>query len=65
MTSPDNTERCQHPNLPEVPFDAEAAKGLSSWEVRKRWPRKLQTCPDCEADVICYASSEHYYSGDW
>jgi hypothetical protein len=56
---------CEHPNLPPVPFDYEASKGMSAYEVRQRWPRKMQKCPDCGAEVICYASNSHYYSGDW
>lgn len=59
------TNHCMHANLPVVPFDEEAAKGLRAHEVRARWPRKIQQCPDCKQDVICYASSFHYYSGDW
>jgi hypothetical protein len=59
------SKSCEHENLPPVPFDEEAAKGLSAWEVRRRWPRKMQICPDCKQDVLCYASSLHYYSGDW
>jgi hypothetical protein len=57
--------RCYHKNLPPVPFDEEAAKGLDAMEVRKRWPRRVQICPDCKDEVICYASNAHYYSGDW
>jgi hypothetical protein len=56
---------CEHPNLPLVPFDEEAAKELSAWEIRARWPRKMQVCPDCKEEILCYASSMHYYMGDW
>ena len=56
---------CEHPNLPSVLFDPEAAKELSSYEVRARWPRGCVTCPDCNATVIQYASFEHYCAGDW
>lgn len=59
------TDRCLHSKLPPVPFDEEAAGGLSAGEVRARWPRLMQVCPDCKEDVICYASNLHYYSGDW
>lgn len=68
MTDAQRTEEtmvCKHPNLPPVPFDAEAAKGKSAFEVRGLWPRKIQECPDCKEQVICYASSLHYYAGDW
>lgn len=58
-------ERCTHPNLPPVPFDEEAAKGLPPYEVRSRWPRLDQQCPDCKEMILCYASQMHYYSGDW
>ncbi len=60
-----STEVCEHPKLPEVPFDPVAAKGLSSHEVKDRWPRLYQVCPDCKAGIICYASFEHYIAGDW
>lgn len=58
-------ERCQHSNMPPVEFDEQAAKGLGSYEVRKRWPRSYSRCPDCKEMVMRYASSLHYYSGDW
>lgn len=56
---------CEHTNLPPVPFDEKASKGLSAPEVRSRWPRLYQICPDCKAGVICYASFRHYIAGDW
>jgi hypothetical protein len=60
------TEHCAHPDLmARVEFDAQAAKGLSAHEVRARWPRVSDHCPQCGDRVICYASSEHYYAGDW
>ena len=58
-------QNCTHPKLPEVPFDAEKAKGMSDAEVRKAYPRLDQYCEDCKQQVICYASAEHYYAGDW
>lgn len=60
-----NLDTCKHPNLPPVPFDEEASKNLDADEVRKRWPRKTQTCPDCGDTIICYASYMHYIQGDW
>lgn len=59
------TTQCDHPNLPPVPFDAEACKGKASSWVRKHYPRLYQVCPDCQAEIISYASSEHYYAGDY
>lgn len=56
---------CEHPELPRPPFDAEAARGLSAEEVRKRWPRFYGPCPDCNTTVIHYASTAHYVLGDW
>lgn len=58
-------EHCKHPNLPPVPFDAEACKDKSATWVRQHYPRLYQVCPDCQAGIICYASSLHYYSGDY
>lgn len=56
---------CRHKNLPPVPFDADACKGKPAQWVRQNYPRLHQVCPDCKAGVICYASSEHYYAGDY
>lgn len=55
---------CEHPKT--IPaFDAAAALGLSSREVKRKWPRFFGNCPDCGEQVIGYASFEHYLSGDW
>lgn len=49
-----------------VTFDEEAAKGLPTEEVRKRWPRLFGQCPkDCGFSGIAYASWAHYICGDW
>jgi len=56
---------CEHPNIKRPSFDAKAAHGLSVVEVRKRWPRGHELCPDCRTMVITYASTEHYVLGDW
>lgn len=61
-SGPINT--CKHPQK-QPTFDAEAAKDLDPYVVRERWPRGSGMCPDCGARVICYASYEHYLSGDW
>jgi hypothetical protein len=58
-------EECQHPNLPPVPFDHEAARGLDSYEIRKRWPRGSDLCNVCGNYIVRYASFEHYCAGDW
>jgi len=57
-------QRCPEP-VHDVPFDESAAKGMSSYEVRKRWPRKRVTCTRCGFDGIAYASFMHYLMGDW
>ncbi len=46
-------------------FDREAARGLSSEEVRARWPRFFGLCKACGYYGIAYASMEHYVMGDW
>lgn len=49
-----------------VTFNYDAAAGLSSQEVRKRWPRLMGSCPKgCGYNGIAYASTMHYTSGDW
>lgn len=59
-------ETCDH----GVTFDWEAARGLRSAEVRKRWPRgwfdSEHPCPlGCGYIGIAYASYTHYIHGDW
>ncbi len=58
-------DKCKHPTLTPPEFDLEASKALSSAEVKARWPRKTEHCPDCNQTVIMYASWEHYIAGDW
>ena len=59
---PSEQTECNH----GVTFDAEAARGLSSFEVRTRWPRLFGRCPlGCGYSGVYYASTEHYISGDW
>ena len=59
------SQECEHPKLKDPPFDETAARGLSSNEVRKRWPRVEEECPDCGARVVLYASFSHFIHGDW
>lgn len=56
---------CNCDHLP--PFDRDAARGMTSQEVRKRWPRYDGECGKCGAKFggISYASMEHYILGDW
>lgn len=56
--------QCKHPRC-AVAFDEDAARGLSAEEVRKRWPRFYGLCPDCNTEVIRYASTAHRVLGDW
>ena len=57
--------RCDHPNIERPEFDPERAKGLSAYEVRKLFPRKMVRCPDCGDTILMYASWQHYVAGDW
>ncbi len=61
MNDPDD---CTHEGA-KVEFDADAARGMSVAEIRKRWPRFMGNCPDCGAQLIKYASWLHYSFGDW
>jgi hypothetical protein len=47
-----------------VVFDEHEAHGLTSDEVRKRWPRFSGTC-HCGFYGAAYASMAHYICGDW
>lgn len=59
---PTSQVRCDH----GVHFDADAARSLSTHEIRRRWPRLDGTCPlGCGFDGIAYASTLHYVAGDW
>ncbi len=49
--------------LPE--FDEEAAKNLSSHEIRRRWPRFDGKCATCGYEGIRYASFAQYVYGDY
>jgi len=64
---PDSGHRCRcgRTMLPRVPFDETAAAGLSSDEVRRRWPRIHWKCAACKNHGVAYASFVHYISGDW
>lgn len=54
--------RCDH----GVVFDEKKARDLSVYEVRKIYPRLDGECPKgCGYHGIAYASSMHYYMGDW
>jgi hypothetical protein len=57
-------EACTHYKIMPK-FDPVASIGLTSSEVRKRWPRGAGTCPDCGRGGIFYASYMHYLAGDW
>lgn len=61
----ESVDTCKHPNLPMPAFDEKAAANLTPNEVRTRFPRGYDTCPDCGIKVIMYASYMHYISGDW
>lgn len=56
---------CLHEAAPSPPFDEEAARGLSSTEIQRRWPRWVGRCPGCGQVLIRYASALHYVAGDW
>lgn len=64
MSEKTQPEKCEHEGA-KVEYDSEAAKGLDAREIKKRWPRFFGPCPDCGAQLIKYASFEHYIAGDW
>lgn len=53
--------KCDH----GVVFDPAEASGLTTEEIRKRWPRGWGCAKGCGYQGISYASFEHYISGDW
>lgn len=49
-----------------VVFDEKIAKGMTAAEIKKVYPRLFGKCPKgCGYEGIAYASSLHYYMGDW
>jgi len=60
----DHRASCKHARC-TVAFDRAAAAGLSAARVRKRWPRWDGPCPDCGLRMLKYASSDHFFYGDW
>ena len=62
MDKSEEIVECDH----GVAFDSEAWRGLSAYEIRKRWPRLMGQCPKgCGYVGIAYASYLHYLAGDW
>jgi len=55
---------CEHKSC-KVEFDEEAARSMTEYEIKRRWPRFEGECPDCGGRVIKYASASHYIQGDW
>jgi hypothetical protein len=56
------SEGCQHQKV-TLKFSQQSARGLSSLEVRKRWPRFCGFCSECGQWVTLYASYNHYLAG--
>lgn len=56
---------CEHPRVSEPAFDGPASVGLAPDEVRKRWPRVEEECPDCGNTILRYADFRHFIAGDW
>lgn len=54
-------KQCEHP----VSFDPIAAMGMTSDEVKERFPRWSGKCPKCGYQGVLYASREHMLAGDW
>lgn len=56
------SDECGH----GVTFELLAAEGLSTTEIRRRWPRLDGECPlGCGYRGIAYASTAHMIYGDW
>lgn len=53
--------KCNH----GIVFDAEACKGLTASEIRKKFPRFNGYCAACGYDGIYYVSFQHYIYGNW
>ena len=56
--------RCEHAQ--HVPtFDATTCRYFSPEQVRAQYPRYQGTCETCHAQIILYASLEHFFAGGW
>ena len=57
---------CPHKKcVPEYDSERVKKENMSAEEVRRLYPRFFGNCPDCGAQLIQYASFEHYLAGDW
>ncbi len=56
-------EQCDHGVT--VEFDAKVAIGMTSQQVREKYPRAYVECEECGWQGVIYASEAHYYAGDW
>lgn len=65
IPSPQCCRRAAKLAVAAIGFDEALAFSLPPHEVRKRWPRALGNCPDCDTPFIGYASLAHYIAGDW
>jgi hypothetical protein len=64
VDNPDDDDQCPHESVMPA-FDEQAAEGMSSAEIKEKYPRFMGECPDCGQHVILYASFMHYICGDW
>jgi hypothetical protein len=55
---------CTHAQVKPA-FNVNAVADLPPEEIRRIWPRFEGVCPDCQSQLILYASAEHYTCGDW
>lgn len=65
ITGPSATSSDRDACMHGIAFDEEAARGMNSHDVRKRWPRLMGRCEHCGYDGIYYASWAHFIAGDW
>lgn len=57
--------KCQFKKEDLPIFKQEECNGLSTSEVREKFPRKWLNCTKCHQPTLHYASFEHYIYGDW
>lgn len=58
--------RVKTPSTGDLATDFILGPVNATHEIRKRWPRLFGPCPKrCGFNGIAYASTDHYYYGDW
>ena len=60
------SDKCKHRKvMPKFNEKLVRELRMSKFDVRKKFPRFVGKCPDCQQHLILYASRAHFVYGDW